>query len=101
MAFTINGIGSTYYGCRPLLDGSYVTTKWAVILFIPLFPLGSFRVVQASPVWGGVPYSRQTLTGQRVSLDWRMVIRAYGLMASLPLALGALGLLKWVADRYM
>jgi hypothetical protein len=30
-----------------------------------------------------------------------MVIRAYGLMASLPLALGALGLLKWVADRYM
>ncbi len=45
MAFSINGIGTTYFGKGDYeADGSYVTTKWFVLGFVPLIPLGSVRV---------------------------------------------------------
>lgn len=40
-----NGIGTTVYGKRDFhSDGSFVTTKWVIFLWIPLFPLCSMRV---------------------------------------------------------
>lgn len=42
---TLNGIGTTYYGefdKRP--DGSFVTIKWFVILFLPIWPIECVRV---------------------------------------------------------
>jgi cation transport ATPase len=40
-----NGVGTTAYGRRDFLaDGSFVTTKWIIFLYIPLFPLCSMRV---------------------------------------------------------
>ena len=46
--FSFNGIGTLYYGNRDKeSDGSYITTKWFVFLFLPLFPLGSYRVLPA------------------------------------------------------
>lgn len=45
MAFSFNGIGTTFYGERDFLsDGSYVTTEWVVFLALPLVPLRSLRV---------------------------------------------------------
>jgi hypothetical protein len=47
MAFAFNGIGTTFYGkddYRP--DGSFVTTEWAVIFYVPLIPLRSHRVIR-------------------------------------------------------
>ena len=40
-----NGIGTTLYGrlnVNP--DGSYIATKWFVLLYFPILPLGSYRV---------------------------------------------------------
>ncbi|MDR3352287.1 MAG: hypothetical protein LBO00_04615 [Zoogloeaceae bacterium] len=45
MANTINGIGTTFYGqAKFRRDGSFVTTKWFVLAFFPLFPMKSYRL---------------------------------------------------------
>lgn len=41
-----NGIGLTLYGKDDILpDTSYVATKWFIFFFLPLIPLGSYRVL--------------------------------------------------------
>jgi Flp pilus assembly protein TadD len=60
---TVNGIGTTFYGRRDFdpESGTYVGTHWLVLLFIPIFPLGAYRVLPAeSGGWyflGRVPLS--------------------------------------------
>ena len=90
MAFTLNGIGTRYQGVRWLPDGTYVTTKWFVLLYVPLVPLGSFRVLEASAAWGSVAYSGQSMRVQKVPLDRGMVLRVYGWVVGTPVALVAL-----------
>lgn len=51
MAFTFNGIGTKFYGKRDVgPDGSYVMTEWFVLIYLPIFPLRSLRVL---PEGGG------------------------------------------------
>jgi hypothetical protein len=46
MAFTFQGIGTRFYGQREFEpDGSYITTKWFVFLYVPIIPLRSLRVI--------------------------------------------------------
>jgi hypothetical protein len=46
MPFTLNGCGTKYYGRREMSpDGSYITTEWIVLAYIPLIPVGSFQVL--------------------------------------------------------
>ena len=66
MPYTINGIGTTYYGkgnlevhtgrCESCLRTvqlrSYDTRLWFVVLFIPILPLGRRRVIDDCPVCG-------------------------------------------------
>lgn len=50
MAFTINGIGTTFYGKRDFrTDGSFLTTEWVSFLYFPLFPFRSLRVRYQGP----------------------------------------------------
>lgn len=45
MAGSINGIGTTYYGQGDFhSDGSFITTKWVIFVFIPVVPTSSMRV---------------------------------------------------------
>ena len=46
---TINGIGTTAYGRRDAdpETGTYVTTVWFALVFIPFVPLGAYRVANA------------------------------------------------------
>jgi len=48
---TVNGIGSTFYGnshwCKTC--GSVVKRQWVCFLFIPIVPLGKFRVKYVAP----------------------------------------------------
>ena len=45
MAFSVNGVGTTFYGLALIEpDGSYIVTEWVVFFFIPLIPLGSKRI---------------------------------------------------------
>jgi hypothetical protein len=45
LAQSFNGFGTKIYGKRDFGDdGSFVTTKWIVLLWVPLIPLRSLRV---------------------------------------------------------
>ena len=52
IARSFNGFGTILYGKRDFeADGSFVTTKWVVMFFIPLFPLASMRVKAVKSDW--------------------------------------------------
>ncbi|OGH91370.1 MAG: hypothetical protein A2534_03780 [Candidatus Magasanikbacteria bacterium RIFOXYD2_FULL_39_9] len=40
------GIGQTFYGKKHFnqVDGTYSTTLWVIFIFIPIFPLGTYKV---------------------------------------------------------
>ena len=45
MTTSINGFGRTLYGKRDFdSDGSYITTKWLIMVFFPIVPSESLRV---------------------------------------------------------
>jgi hypothetical protein len=79
VANTFNGIGTTFYGKRAFEpDDSFVTTKWFVIGFVPIFPMGSLRVRELETT--GVPFLSRT-TGFDVVEDlpthWLQVLATY------------------------
>jgi hypothetical protein len=84
MAFTFNGTGTRYYGRRKLPDGTVITTKWVVCFFVPIVPLGSYRVIdeggrasQGIPFFGPAYFSSQRLKLQEIDIDTRMVVWTY------------------------
>ena len=58
---TLNGFGPRFYGERDFdpATGSYVANRWLTLLFVPIFPLGAYRVTDADSesycVLGRVP----------------------------------------------
>lgn len=56
MAFSFQGIGTTFYGARDFhSDGSYITTEWFVFLAVPIIPVRSLRVIYQGPSENQVP----------------------------------------------
>jgi hypothetical protein len=50
MAYTLNGIGTTFYGQRDFrADGTFITTEWLVLVYIPFIPFRSLRVRYQGP----------------------------------------------------
>ena len=49
--FTLNGVGTKIYGGKePCSEcGSTIQTKWFVVLYIPLIPIGKYRTKWCSP----------------------------------------------------
>jgi hypothetical protein len=77
MAGSINGIGTTYYGKRSIQeDGSYIATKWFILLMFPIVPLGSYRLreLQVKRDFG---LTTTEYVAQRVPLCWWQVIGTY------------------------
>jgi hypothetical protein len=61
MPFSVNGIGTTYYGKRDIHDnGSYITTEWFIFVYLPIVPIGSFRVLPKDRGFFGNPTSYWT-----------------------------------------
>lgn len=89
MAFTLNGIGTTFYGQRDFRDdGSYLTTKWFVFLYVPLIPICSLRVVYEGPSeparhFGYGPSESYAVHERRFPPDWKQVLMTYGYIALL------------------
>jgi hypothetical protein len=54
---SFNGFGTTLLDYRALPDGSYEATRWAIALFLPLFPLATY-VIQ--PTGQERSYGRET-----------------------------------------
>jgi hypothetical protein len=95
MPFTFNGIGTKYYGQREFLeDGSFVTTKWFVLVYIPIIPLCSFRVVPTGKSSNFLVYRSNQYLVKRVPINWRQVRNVYIVTAAILGAIsGAIGLL--------
>jgi hypothetical protein len=85
LAQTFNGFGTTIYGKRNLgPDGSFLTTKWVVLFWVPLIPLRSLRVKYVGlgdtmilPGW-----SRKYLILAESQPDVRQVLNIYSFMFS-------------------
>jgi hypothetical protein len=80
MAFAFNGFGTKYYGTRLRPDGALVTTKWIVLFFVPIIPLGTVRIIegdlgQNNPLPTGMSLSSAKTTNE--PLDLRMVAWTY------------------------
>jgi hypothetical protein len=89
--FTLNGIGTTIYGRakRHELTGadrlaaeqagyrptSYQVVKWFVLLFLPIVPLGTYRVLKVRQKYWTDParYPFRQYSMRRVDWDWRQV----------------------------
>src|SRR3954468_17345776 len=84
---TFNGIGTTMYGKREVNpeDGSYIVTKWFVLIFFPIVPLGSYRVIKEKQSFfhGGFPKYQMT----EVQLNRRQVVNTYLAWWGIPLAI--------------
>jgi hypothetical protein len=58
MPSNVNGFGTKYYGQRDFRpDGSYVTTNFFCLGFVPIIPLHSVRVI-ADPKNSAMPFSK-------------------------------------------
>lgn len=90
MPFTINGIGTSNYGERDFrTDGSYVTTSWFVLVFVPIFPLKSQRILPTgNNKFYLVYYSQPYLILEKLPLNWTQVLSVYGWYAALSMFSG-------------
>jgi len=78
MPYSINGIGTKYYGNRDkATDGSYVTTEFIAFIFVPIIPLRSFRVVASSPAQWKFMGTSQKFQAVRIAMNWRQVLNVY------------------------
>ncbi|HET9791003.1 MAG TPA: hypothetical protein VFR08_06850 [Candidatus Angelobacter sp.] len=58
MPSNVNGFGTKYYGQRDFrADGSYLTTNFFCLGFVPIIPLHSVRVI-ADPKNSAMPFSK-------------------------------------------
>lgn len=82
MAWSINGIGTTYYGKTDRrLDGSYVTTKWFTFLYLPIVPFSSWRFRDQAGGGYWVVYSSDEFeVVEKLPLSIRQVAATYGLV---------------------
>ena len=74
---SFNGFGTTLLDYRALPDGTYEATRWAIALFLPLFPLATY-VIQ--PTGQERSYGRETskfrIVGQK-PLAAERIVRTY------------------------
>ena len=82
MAYTIQGVGTTFYGKRDFrADGTYVTTEWAVLFHIPVLPIQSLRVrdlgVGRSPSEPGLAPAPLYQVYDKTSPNWKQVVCVY------------------------
>jgi hypothetical protein len=95
--FTFNGIGTTVYGKRDLnpADGSYIVTKWFTLVYFPVIPLGSYRVIKEKQAFlAGFPKYQMW----QAPLNTRQVMLTYLAWWSIPAAIVLLALLGVAAD---
>jgi hypothetical protein len=82
MAYTLNGIGTTFYGQRDFrADGTYVTTEWIAFLYFPILPLRSLRVRYVGPgdpPTFGFGSSESYSVYEKRFPNWKQVLFTYG-----------------------
>jgi len=78
MPYTFNGTGTAYYGKRDKEpDGSYITTEWFVLLYLPIFPRRSFRVLPKGNDKNYIFYASQGFYAREAPLNLKQVRNIY------------------------
>ena len=78
MPYTVNGFGTKFYGKREqAADGSYITTKWVTALYVPIVPLGSYRVLPVGQGTNWGVHRSQNYQVVPVELCWEQVWNVY------------------------
>ena len=94
------GFGTTLYGKRSFnkLDNSYIATKWFILLFLPIFPITSYRILRGETKLSVSLTSLGANTGYKylreVTLNKKQVILTYVLGLGLP------ALVLWLLFNY-
>ncbi|SSY80188.1 hypothetical protein [Alysiella crassa] len=71
---SINGFGTTFYGeCDYQSDGSYTSTYWIILAFIPVIPLYSARILHKE----GTRYQYV-----KIPINWQQVFRIWAFIAA-------------------
>ena len=83
MAYTLNGIGTTFYGQRDFRpDGTHITTEWFTIFYFPIIPLCSLRVRYRGPGksrWQlGFGSADSYAVYEKSFPNWKQVLCTYG-----------------------
>jgi len=74
---TFNGIGTKFYGSTDYgTDGSYVTTNWVVIFYLPIIPIESFRVLEEGST-NYIIYDSQNYKAIKIALHKRQILKTY------------------------
>lgn len=72
------GSGSMFYGHKDVApDGSYTTTEWFTIFWIPIFPISSFRVLPKGDSTNYLYYSSEEFYYRHIPLDWKHIRKVY------------------------
>jgi hypothetical protein len=88
MPYTFSGCGTRYYGQRERgEDGSYVTTEWVTLVYVPILPFRSYRVVPVGKGTNYVVHSSQNYQARRVPLCWEQVRNVYFVVSPIVLLL--------------
>ncbi len=86
MADDLYGIGTKFYGKDNIRsDGSFTATKWIVIAYIPIVPLGSFYVRPTSSTLGTVSTSLPPIT-ERMGWQKRHIVNVYAFIGAIAIA---------------
>lgn len=101
MPYTLNGIGTKYYGKRDVEpDNSFITTEWIVIVYLPIIPIGSFRVQPTGESKNVIFFSSTQYWVQRVPFNWTQIRNVYGTTIGIFGAFfGALHLMDVISPR--
>ena len=96
MSFVINGCGIGTVGRLEQPDGTFITTEWVLVCFIPIFPLKTYQVISEGQM-EGVPFifTNQPFRAIQIPLDMAHVRRIYtgvGILAGIVAALIWFGL---------
>lgn len=94
----INGCGTILYGEREedKTDNSHVSTKWFVFFFLPIIPLGSYRVRELKSEVGFLSIEKKYQM-EKIRFNWRQVFLTYfvGWLVLLPIAVACVSLFMW------
>lgn len=75
---SVNGIGTTLYGKREIeSDGSYISTKWFILLLLPIFPISSYRVLPSTTKIHFLGQKTDYLRFEKVPLNKKQIINIY------------------------
>lgn len=84
MPFSWNGSGTRYYGKRDREpNGSYITTEWVTIIYIPIFPIRSLKIRPTGEQLNVVLIRSQQYRVQKVPLNKPQVRNTYAVSGTI------------------